>query len=138
MIVSKEIANIRKDYSAKTLSVSEVNQSPILQFENWFEEAVNSKIEDVNAMTLSTVSPEGRPSGRLVLLKGIENNCFVFFTNYNSEKGRHLEANPYASLTFYWKELERQVRIEGKVEKISSDASNEYFKTRPWKSRIGA
>lgn len=138
MNISKQLANIRRDYSGKTLSVADVDKNPISQFEEWFNEALHSEIEDVNSMTLSTVSPEGRPSGRVVLLKGIENNEFVFFTNYNSEKGAHLEANPFAALTFYWKELDRQVRIEGSVKKTSKKASEEYFKSRPYKSRVGA
>lgn len=135
---SKHIANIRKDYSAKKLASSDVDKNPIVQFQKWFDEALHSQVDEVNAMTLSTVSREGRPAGRLVLLKGIENNGFVFYTNYSSEKGKHLETNPYAALTFFWKELERQVRIEGRVEKVSKEDSEEYFKTRPWKSRIGA
>lgn len=138
MVDSKSIAAIRKDYSAKKLSKLEAHANPITQFNNWFSEAVDSEIVDVNAMTLSTVSKSGRPTGRIVLLKGVEKNGFVFFTNYNSEKGIQLAENPYASLTFYWKELERQVRVDGKVEKISKEESETYFKTRPWKSRIGA
>ena len=137
-MISKVIANLRRDYSSKKLSAADVNRDPIVQFEHWFQEALDSEIVDATSMTLSTVSPKGRPSARVVLLKGIESNGFVFFTNYNSEKGKHMEHVPFASLTFYWKELDRQVRVEGKVEKISSDASAEYFKTRPWKSRIGA
>jgi len=135
---SKLIADIRKDFSTKKLSSSEVHSNPIIQFENWFNEARNAKIEEVNAMTLSTVSELGRPSARIVLLKGIEDDGFVFFTNYKSEKGSHLASNPFASLTFFWKELERQVRIEGSVEKISKEESDIYFKSRPWKSKIGA
>ena len=138
MTNTKSIADIRNDYSAKTLARNDVNKDPINQFNSWFDEAVNSKIDEVNAMTLSTVSAEGRPSARIVLLKGIENNGFVFFTNYNSEKGIHLANKPYASLTFFWKELERQVRINGKVAKISKEESAAYFKTRPYKSRVGA
>jgi len=138
MTNTKSIGDIRNDYSAKTLARNDVDKSPINQFNIWFDEAVNSKIDEVNAMTLSTVSSEGRPSARIVLLKGIENNGFVFFTNYKSEKGEHLAEKPYASLTFFWKELERQVRIDGKVEKISKEDSEAYFKTRPYKSRVGA
>lgn len=138
MDISKQLANVRRDYSGKNLSVADVNKNPIIQFEEWFDEAIHSEIKDVTSMTLSTVSPEGRPSGRVVLLKGIENEEFVFYTNYNSEKGSHLEANPFAALTFYWKELDRQVRIEGTVTKTTKEISEEYFKTRPWKSRVGA
>jgi len=132
------VSNIRKEFTAKKLAKSVVNQNPIIQFNDWFKEAVNSEITVVNAMTLSTVSKEGRPTARIVLLKGVEKNGFVFFTNYLSQKGNQLATNPYASLTFFWKELERQVRIEGKVEKISKEDSETYFKSRPWKSRVGA
>lgn len=138
MTNSKSIAAIRKDYSAKNLAKYEVNADPILQFNEWFDEAIDSKIVDVNVMTVSTVSKDGRPSARIVLLKGVENNGFIFFTNYSSEKGIQLAKNPFGSLTFYWKELERQVRVDGAVKKISKKESEEYFKTRPWKSRIGA
>ncbi len=138
MLNKKAIAGIRKEYSSKKLARTDVDKDPINQFNKWFNEADASKIEEVNAMTLSTVSKDGKPAGRIVLLKGIENNGFVFFTNYNSEKGQHLAENPFASLTFYWKELERQVRIDGRVEKISQEESNAYFKTRPYKSRVGA
>jgi pyridoxamine 5'-phosphate oxidase len=138
MANTKSIADIRKDYSAKKLAKYEVDKNPITQFNTWFSEAIDSEIVDVNVMTLSTVSKEGRPAGRIVLLKGVENNGFVFFTNYASEKGIQLLENPFASLTFYWKELERQVRVDGEVLKISKEESELYFKTRPWKSRVGA
>ncbi|VAX34912.1 Pyridoxamine 5'-phosphate oxidase [hydrothermal vent metagenome] len=132
------IASIRQDYSARSLSRKEVNQHPINQFKTWFEEARHAEIEEVNAMTLSTANKDGRPSGRIVLLKGVENKGFVFFTNYQSKKGLELAENPFASLTFFWKELERQVRIDGRVEKISEADSNTYFKSRPYKSRVGS
>lgn len=135
---NKSIASIRKDYSSKSLAKNEVDKNPIIQFTNWFGEAINGEIDEVNAMTLSTASKEGKPSARIVLLKGVEKGGFVFFTNYLSEKGQQLAENPYASLTFYWKELERQVRIEGLVEKISTKESIMYFKSRPYKSRVGA
>ncbi len=135
---TQSIADIRRDYSAKSLSKNEVDKNPLTQFEKWFDEAVHGEIDEVNAMTLSTANEKGRPSARIVLLKGVENNGFVFFTNYNSEKGMHLKSNPQGALTFFWKELERQVRIEGKVEKISQEDSTTYFKSRPYKSRIGA
>ena len=120
---TKSIADIRKDYSAKTLARNEVNKNPIFQFNTWFEEAVHGNIDEVNAMTLSTASKKGKPTARIVLLKGVENGGFVFFTNYNSEKGQQLAENPFASLTFFWKELERQVRIDGAVERISKEDS---------------
>lgn len=135
---SKSIADIRKDYSAKTLTRNEVDKNPINQFNTWFEEAVNGEVDEVNAMTLSTASKEGKPTARIVLLKGVEDDGFVFFTNYNSQKGQQLAENPFASLTFFWKELERQVRIEGAVKKISKENSDLYFKSRPYKSRVGA
>ncbi len=135
---SKSIADIRKEYSSKSLSRIDVDVNPIKQFNKWFNEAIRVEIDEVNAMTLSTASKKGKPSARIVLLKGVENNGFVFFTNYNSNKGQHLSENPYASLTFFWKELERQVRIDGKVEKISEADSITYFKSRPYKSRVGA
>ncbi len=135
---NKSIANIRRDYSAKNLARADVDKNPIEQFNTWFNEAVNAKIGEVNAMTLSTASKEGKPTARIVLLKSVEQDGFVFFTNYNSEKGQNLANNPYASLSFFWKELERQVRVEGRVEKISQEESEAYFKTRPWKSRVGA
>jgi len=135
---TKPIADIRKDYSSKSLSKNEVDIDPIAQFTKWFNEAINGKINEVNAMTLSTASAQGKPSARIVLLKGVENNGFVFFTNYNSEKGQQLNKNPFGALTFFWKELERQVRIEGKVQKISQEDSTRYFNSRPYKSRVGA
>ncbi len=135
---SKSIADIRKEYSSKSLARTDVDINPVEQFNKWFNEAIRVEIEEVNAMTLSTVSNQGRPGARIVLLKGVENNGFVFFTNYNSKKGQELADNPYASLTFFWKELERQVRIDGKVEKISEADSITYFKSRPYKSRVGA
>lgn len=135
---TKSIADIRKDYSAKTLARADVDKNPITQFNTWFEEGLHAEIEEVNAMTLSTASAAGKPTARIVLLKGVENDGFVFFTNYSSEKGQQLAENPYASLTFFWKELERQVRIEGLVKKISIEDSDTYFKSRPYKSRVGA
>ncbi|MEO1099438.1 MAG: pyridoxamine 5'-phosphate oxidase [Bacteroidota bacterium] len=112
--------------------------SAIEQFQLWFDEANKVEISEVNAMHLSTVNPNGMPSSRIILLKGIENNGFVFFTNYQSDKGKDLDANPAAALLFFWKELERQVRIQGHVEKISKDDSEQYFQSRPKGSQIGA
>lgn len=108
------------------------------QFTRWWEDAVKSEIEEVNAMTLATATPGGIPSARIVLLKGFDERGFVFFTNYESHKGRELAHNPHACLVFFWKELERQVRIEGLVEKIPAAESDEYFQSRPEGSRIGA
>lgn len=138
MFNTKSIADIRKDYSAKALARNDVDKNPINQFNMWFEEAVHGEIDEVNAMTLSTASKAGKPTARIVLLKGVEHGGFIFFTNYESEKGQQLAENPYASLTFFWKELERQIRIEGSVEKIPIEESEKYFKSRPYKSRVGA
>lgn len=136
--MQKNIADIRRDYTFKKLSEQEVNPDPIKQFGQWWDEAVHSKIDEVNAMTLATASPDGLPSARIVLLKGFTEQGFVFFTNYESYKGRQLAENPKACLVFFWKELERQVRITGLVFKISNKESDEYFNSRPEFSRIGA
>jgi pyridoxamine 5'-phosphate oxidase len=132
------ISSIRKDYQLRSLSESEVHASPVAQFSQWWDEAIASEIDEVNAMTLSTITTGGRPSARIVLLKGFDEKGFVFYTNYESDKGQQLDANPYASLVFFWKELERQVRIEGKCERVSPEESDEYFYSRPLGSRLGA
>lgn len=132
------IAAIRKDYKQQMLNERDMAEDPISQFERWWADAVTSEIDEVNAMTLATAGVDGRPSARIVLLKGVDASGFVFFTNYNSHKGQQMAENPFASLCFFWKELERQVRIEGTIEKISELASNEYFDSRPIGSRIGA
>ena len=132
------ISSIRKDYQLRSLSESEVHTSPVAQFSQWWDEAMASEIDEVNAMTLSTITTGGRPSARIVLLKGFDEKGFVFYTNYESDKGQQLDANPYASLVFFWNELERQVRIEGKCERVSPEESDEYFYSRPLGSRLGA
>lgn len=132
------IADIRKDYRLKTLSEEEVQPNPFAQFEVWWQEALAAKIEEVNAMTLSTASADGVPAGRIVLLKGYNEKGFVFFTNYQSFKGNHLTENPRASLLFFWKELERQVRITGISQQLSAAENDEYYYSRPAGSRIGA
>lgn len=132
------IASIRKDYQLKSLTETEVQRDAIEQFSTWWNEALRAEIDEVNAMALSTTRPDGRPSARIVLLKGFDNEGFVFFTNYESEKGIHLAQTPYASLVFFWKELERQVRIEGPCAKVSEKESDDYFNSRPLGSRIGA
>ncbi|MBA4197214.1 MAG: pyridoxamine 5'-phosphate oxidase [Chitinophaga sp.] len=132
------IADIRKDYSLQTLTEADVASNPFTQFTKWWNEAIESKIEEVNAFTLATISKENKPSARIVLLKGYNENGFVFFTNYNSNKGNNLAVNPNAAMLFFWKELERQVRIEGTAEKISEKESEEYFHSRPIGSQIGA
>ena len=131
------IADIRRDYSHKSLSESEVDANAIKQFEKWWHEAVNSKIDEVNAMTLATASIDALPSARIVLLKEVNEKGFVFFTNYESYKAQQLAENPKACLVFFWKELERQVRITGLIEKINGKQSDEYFQSRPESSRIG-
>ncbi|MEO8171635.1 MAG: pyridoxamine 5'-phosphate oxidase [Sediminibacterium sp.] len=136
--MSRSISDLRTDYKLRSLNEEDVSADPIAQFTHWWDEAVNSKIDEVNAMTLATVNNEGRPSARIVLLKGFDEKGFVFFTNYQSKKGKELEDNPHAALVFFWKELERQVRIEGGIEKISEDDSDAYYQSRPAGSRIGA
>lgn len=132
------IADIRKDYKLKSLLEKDVKSDPIDQFAEWWSEAVSSQIEEVNAMTLATATPNGLPLARIVLLKGFTHEGFKFYTNYLSHKGTELAENPHAALVFFWKELERQIRIEGTVEKVSEEDSEAYFKTRPVASRIGA
>jgi len=136
--VDQSIADIRKDYKLRSLLEDDVLSDPIEQFTSWWSEAINSKIEEVNAMTLATASTDGVPSARIVLLKGLTKEGFIFFTNYNSDKGKQLETNPQAALVFFWKELERQVRIEGTVSKVSKEESEAYFASRPIASQIGA
>jgi pyridoxamine 5'-phosphate oxidase len=132
------IADIRKNYTQQSLSENDAEVNPIQQFSKWWDEAVASDIDEVNAMTLATASSDGIPSARIVLLKEYDVNGFTFFTNYNSFKGQQLAENPKACLVFFWKELERQVRITGLIEKISSAASDEYFNSRPQGSQVGA
>ena len=122
----------------RKLSESSVNKDPFEQFRIWFEDASKNDFVDYTAVTLSTASKSGKPSSRMVLLKKFDANGFEFFTNYESRKGKDLKENPYACLLFYWDKLERQVRIDGKVEKVSQFESEAYFKTRPFKSRLGA
>jgi len=133
-----DLAAIRNDYALKTLDEAGVDRDPLRQFGVWMVEAIHSQVPEPTAMHLSTVAADGRPSGRIVLLKGVDPRGFVFYTNYESRKGRELAVNPAAALTFMWKELERQVRIEGEVEKVTPQESDEYFATRPLGSRIGA
>jgi pyridoxamine 5'-phosphate oxidase len=134
----RSIADIRTDYKQRSLLDEDVLPDPIDQFQLWWDEAIESKIEEVNAMTLATVSQEGTPSARIVLLKGFNHNGFVYFTNYNSDKGKQLNQNPNVALCFHWKELERQVRIEGVVEKLGDADNDAYFLSRPEGSRLGA
>jgi pyridoxamine 5'-phosphate oxidase len=133
-----DIAGIRKEYRLQQLKESDIQQDPLLQFQNWFQAAIDAKVNEPNAMNLSTVKGSGRPASRIVLLKGVEENGFVFYTNYQSDKGQQLQQQPYASLCFFWPELERQVRVEGKVVKVSPATSDAYFQSRPLASRLGA
>lgn len=132
------IADLRRDYSLAALDVADVDADPIVQFVRWFGEAQRADILEPNAMTLATCTTDGRPSARVVLLKEVTALGFVFFSDYRSQKGAELEANPRAALTFLWKEVERQVRITGSVARISRAESEEYFRSRPLGSRVGA
>jgi pyridoxamine 5'-phosphate oxidase len=132
------ISERREDYSLFNLREDEVDPDPICQFERWFDEATKSDIPEPNAMTLATATPDGRPSARVVLLRGVDERGFVFFTNYDSRKGRELDVNPFAAIVLFWHELERQVRVEGSVQRVSADESDNYFHSRPASSRIGA
>jgi pyridoxamine 5'-phosphate oxidase len=133
-----ELQNLRQDYSAAELSEKTIDINPIKQFDTWFNEAIAAKVLEPNAMTLSTATHDGRPSARIVLLKGFDNSGFMFYTNYLSRKGKEIAKNPMGALTFFWGDLERQIRIEGTIEKISREKSEEYFHSRPVKSQLGA
>ena len=135
---ASHIADIRRDYRMATLNEAMTGDDPLTFFSTWFAEAENAAIEEVNAMVLATCGTDGRPQARIVLLKGQDATGFVFFTNYNSAKGHEIAANPNAALVFFWKELERQVRIEGRIEKVSAAESDAYFQSRPAESRLGA
>jgi len=136
--VSTNIADIRKEYKLRTLSEKDVHPDPFKQFDKWWQEAIHSNLEEVNAMTLATAAADGMPDGRIVLLKGFDESGFTFFTNYNSAKGHQLLENPRACLVFFWAVLERQVRISGLVRLAAAAISDEYFNSRPEGSRIGA
>ena len=132
------LAELRKNYSLGSLDVGDVDRNPFRQFEAWFAQALDAQLPEPNTMTLATVDSRGRPSARIVLIKGVDERGFVFFTNYDSRKGREIADNPHASLLFFWIELERQVRIEGTVVKASPAESDQYYESRPLGSRIGA
>ena len=136
--IATSLANLRKDYALKTLEEKDVDREPMKQFGVWMVEAIHAQVPEPTAMTLATVDSHHRPSTRVVLLKGMDARGFVFYTNYQSRKGRDLAANPAAAVTFLWKELERQVRVEGIVEKVTDEESSAYYATRPLGSRIGA
>ena len=129
---------IRQEYTKSALDESQVANHPIQQFVQWFDEALKSEVMEPNAMTLSTVSAQGLPSSRIVLLKEVDEVGFHFFTNYESRKGKEMDSNPHVALLFFWPELQRQVRIEAKVQKLTPEASDAYFQSRPKESRLGA
>ncbi|MBM4193056.1 MAG: pyridoxamine 5'-phosphate oxidase [Gemmatimonadetes bacterium] len=133
-----DLAALRQDYARESLSERDVDPDPVRQFEKWIHQAQNAGLIEPNAMALATSTPDGRPSVRMVLLKAVNQNGFVFFTDYRSRKGEELAANPHASLCFWWDALQRQVRVEGSVARASVDESTAYFKSRPHGSRIGA
>lgn len=134
----KSIADLRKEYSRASLTETDVLANPIDQFVKWFDEALSAEVPEANAMSVSTVDANGRPSSRILLIKDVDRHGFTWFTNYESRKGTELAQNPYAALLFYWIPLERQVRIEGRVERIPEADSEAYFQSRPLGSRIGA
>lgn len=132
------IQDLRRQYIKDSLATQTVKKDPIKQFEKWFSQTLKAGLIEPNAMIVATSTPNGKPSARVVLLKGLTDKGFIFFTNYRSKKGKELAANPHASLLFFWDKLERQVRIEGKVKKISREESSKYFDSRPHASRIAA
>lgn len=138
LMANIDLADIRKDYRMATLSEQDVSDDPFLQFEKWFNEVLHSRIDESNAMTLATADAKGRPSARIVLLKGFDGRGFHFYTNYESKKAGQIKENPLGALVFFWKELERQVRIEGKIIRADAAESEQYYRSRPLKSRIGA
>lgn len=137
-VPAKNIADIRKDYQLAALDESHTGDDPLLFFHRWFSEAEGAQVNEVNAMTLATVDASGKPHARIVLLKGLDDKGFVFFTNYTSLKGQNIDDNPHAALVFFWGELERQVRVEGIIEKVTAEESDAYFNSRPQGSRLGA
>lgn len=132
------IADIRTDYTQAELSETDTDADPIVQFSKWFAEALRAEIREPNAMGVSTVGANGRPSSRILLVKDFDQRGFTWFTNYDSRKGVELASNPHASLLFHWIELEREIRIEGRVERVSAEESDQYFQSRPIKSRLSA
>lgn len=132
------VADLRRDYRVSVLEETDASSNPIEQFERWWQEVLKADVPEPNGMTLATVGADGRPSARIVLLKGFDQRGFNFFTNYNSRKGQELAAMPYGALVFWWESLERQVRIEGTVEKLTPQESDAYYQSRPKGSRLGA
>lgn len=136
--MDSSIADLRQNYTLAGLTKADLDLNPIEQFQVWFQQALDADLIEPNAMTLATATPEGKPTARIVLLKGVNDRGFVFYTNYESQKGQQLITNPYAALVFLWDKLERQVRIEGKVEQLPTAESAEYFHSRPQASQLGA
>jgi pyridoxamine 5'-phosphate oxidase len=134
----KDLSSLRKEYSSSQLDEKTVASDPLLEFEKWLNAAIEAELPEPNAMNLATATADGRPSSRIVLLKEVNPEGFVFYTNYQSQKGLEMEKNPFGALTFFWVELERQVRIEGSIERVSAEVSDTYFKSRPRGSQIGA
>jgi pyridoxamine 5'-phosphate oxidase len=130
--------DLRREYTQRGLREEDLAPDPISQFRLWFDEVAQADVREPNAMTLATATPDGRPSARMVLLKGVDTRGFAFYTNYESRKGAELSANPYAALVFFWVQLERQVRVEGGVERLSAEESDAYFASRPAGSQLGA
>jgi len=137
-LTKENIQSLRQDYRSAELSEKDADKNPIKQFEKWFSAAIDAQLYEPNVMTLATADKSGKPNARIVLLKGFDENGFSFYTNYLSTKGKEIKKNPQVCLVFFWAELERQVRIEGKIEKLSKEASEKYFHSRPIGSQIGA
>jgi pyridoxamine 5'-phosphate oxidase len=137
-MMDMSLANLRKDYTLHELSETDVDADPLKQFQVWFNDALTAKVVEPNAMILATATRDGKPSARTVLLKGFDKRGFVFYTNYESRKGQELAENPWAAAVFLWKEIQRQVRIEGQIEKCSEEESDRYFRSRPLGSQLGA
>lgn len=133
-----DLHNIRQDYAKKELSENQCLDNPIAQFEIWLNEAITAEVHEPTAMNVATVGADGKPQARMVLLKEVNEQGFVFFTNYASRKGQAIDANPFVALTFFWAELERQVRVEGQIFRLPENESDDYFASRPYTSRIGA
>lgn len=136
--MDKPITNLRRDYQLSELREDQVDADPVRQFDRWFDDAIRANLIEPNAMTLATVDAQGRPAARVVLLKGYDAAGFLFYTSYESRKGREIAANPHVALCFWWDELERQVRVEGRAEPVAPDLSDDYFATRPRASQLGA
>ncbi|BBH15478.1 MULTISPECIES: pyridoxamine 5'-phosphate oxidase [Chromobacterium] len=136
--MSLNLADIRKDFSKQELSPEECLPDPLAQLENWLNQAISAQVPEPTAMNLATTGADGRPTSRIVLLKGVEDGQLLFYTNYLSRKGRQLNDNPYVALTFFWPELERQIRIEGRAAQVAPEISDAYFASRPYTSRVGA